>query len=56
MIHACVIEDSGRDFEKSFPFIKCMEQDLYGRRRPNISDVAKKVWIENESIEARQNS
>lgn len=42
MIHACVL-DMVPNFDVTLPFIDCMQTDLYGRRKPNVDAVAKKV-------------
>lgn len=41
MIHCCVLDQNSHDI--SFPFIKCMEKELYGLRRPDINVVSQKV-------------
>ncbi|KAH9529366.1 GILT-like protein 1 [Dermatophagoides farinae] len=40
MIHCCVLDQNSHDI--SFPFIKCMEKELYGLRRPDINVVSQK--------------
>lgn len=43
MIHCCVLHQNGYDV--SLPFIKCMEKELYGLRRPDVDFVAQKVSL-----------
>nr|XP_027203806.1 GILT-like protein 1 [Dermatophagoides pteronyssinus] len=40
MIHCCVLHQNSYDV--SLPFIKCMEKELYGLRRPDVDFVAQK--------------
>ncbi len=42
MLHACALEEY-RNISQVLPFIDCMEYELYGKSRPNIDLIAKKV-------------
>ncbi|KAF7492802.1 GILT-like protein C02D5.2 [Sarcoptes scabiei] len=41
LIHCCVL-DRYRNYDESIPFLRCMENDLYGLRRPSVDAVAQK--------------
>ena len=42
MVHACALAEY-RNLGQVLPFIECMEYELYGKPKPNISLIASKV-------------